>query len=326
MEPNGVADEAVARGLLERLAALDQSSALRVTVVAGKPDHFKGYMLTLTNPLANVFRTKVVEFAERIREVPLVLFSPTRMYSDGAASYVEPRRLPAAEELLNLLGEPLNLTPFTPDVMAREKPRMYVVSVDDQKRHPEVHLLRHLDASYRLDRSRRVALVWRNNVYDELQEEPLLFADNYDTVLTSTVAIIVERRGTDGALGVVEEVRERAREVLKQVTSGLRIKNFDQFSLAVIGDRNMLGRLRSIEELAKDERYQHAMTMEAIVALSRERPDLALDIDRSGDDEKLVFYSDPQRRWRLLQLLDDSFVRSLITDIEYGANSKHFLT
>jgi hypothetical protein len=285
-----------------------------------------GYRLNLADRLVGVFRTKVIAFAKRQQTASLVPFSASRMHSDGAASYVEPRLLPAAEELLDLLSRPLNLTPFTPAVMEREKPRMYVVSAVVENPNVAVHLVRHLDASYRLDRSRHIPLIWSNGTYDELREEPLLFSDSFDAILTSSVAIIVEQRGTEGALGVLEEVRERSRKVLKQVTSGLRIKNFDEFSRAVISDLNMLRRLRSIEELAKHERYQQAMTMDAIVALSRGRPDLALDIDGSDGSEELVFYSDPQRRWRLLQLLDDSFVRSLITEIEYGANSKHFLT
>ncbi len=326
MALNSGVSEGEAMRLLDRLAGLSQSSTLRVTVFIGRPAQFTGYGLTLTIPLADVFRTKVTEFAIRLQAVPLVSFSASRMHSDGEASYVEPSLLPAAGELLALLDQPFNLAPFTPAVMEKEKPRMYVVSALVEQPNVEVHLLRHLDAGYRLNRSRRIALVFRDNVYDVLQEEPLLFADDFDVILTSTLAIIVEQRGTDGALGVIEEVRKRSREVLKEVTAGLRIKNFDEFSKAVTSDRNMLGRLRSIEELAKDSRYQHAMTMEAIVDLSRQRPDLALDIDGSDGSEELVFYSDPQRRWRLLRLLDDSFVRSLITEIEYGANSKHFLT
>jgi len=47
-----------------------------------------------------------------------------------------------------------------------------------------------------------------------------------------------------------------------------------------------------------------------------------IDLQGPSGKEHLVFYNDPARRWRILKLLDDDYVRSELTKIEYESNSK----
>jgi hypothetical protein len=64
------------------------------------------------------------------------------------------------------------------------------------------------------------------------------------------------------------------------------------------------------------------MTMDRIVPFIRERPELDIELAGEPGGERLVFRSAPSQRWKILKLLDDDYLHSLLTDADYEANSK----
>ena len=59
-----------------------------------------------------------------------------------------------------------------------------------------------------------------------------------------------------------------------------------------------------------------------IVEFAEDHPECGVEIAGTGDSAQLVFHNDPQRRFKILKLLDDDYLHSELTALEYEANSK----
>jgi len=49
---------------------------------------------------------------------------------------------------------------------------------------------------------------------------------------------------------------------------------------------------------------------------------LSVPIVKDNGVEKIVFEKSPEKRWEILKLLDDDYLRSVMTNQKYAANSK----
>lgn len=88
----------------------------------------------------------------------------------------------------------------------------------------------------------------------------------------------------------------------------------------------MMRKLSSIaDKIQRNPAYLKAMAMDKIAGFLKEQPHIEIDLEGSGEALRFVFHSDPQRRWRILHLLDDDYLRSPLTELDYEANSKNLL-
>ena len=91
----------------------------------------------------------------------------------------------------------------------------------------------------------------------------------------------------------------------------------------VTGSPAMLGKMASIQRKLDDyPQYRAALTMPNLVAFVRKHPECEVEIQGDGDAAQLVFRNDAQHRFKILKLLDDDYLRSQLTELNYEANSK----
>jgi hypothetical protein len=64
------------------------------------------------------------------------------------------------------------------------------------------------------------------------------------------------------------------------------------------------------------------MTMPRLVDFLARNPDIGIDVVGSGDDAELVFDPAPQKRFRLLHLLRDDYLASVLTQRAYEVHAK----
>jgi hypothetical protein len=64
------------------------------------------------------------------------------------------------------------------------------------------------------------------------------------------------------------------------------------------------------------------MTMSKLLAFVRMNPGCGVDLVGSGPTASLAYDNTPQKRFKILNLLDDDFLHSQLTELEYEANSK----
>jgi hypothetical protein len=174
----------------------------------------------------------------------------------------------------------------------------------------------------RLKRTKKVPLVPSGNAYDELEADPLMFEENFDAVVVAGYALIVNQDKFERSLAFVAQARSAATATLSQLLTTVGVTNADDFLAAAGSDLNMVSKLRSIaEKMAARPAYAAAMTTERLIEFAEERG-IQIDTEEVDGVREFVFLPDPQHRWRILKLLDDDYLHSSLTDIEYEVNSK----
>ncbi len=172
--------------------------------------------------------------------------------------------------------------------------------------------------------SRRVGVIVRKGVIDlPPSGQILLFSKDVSAVVVGEIALFRDRPSFQRLFGYLDELRQQAAATFEDVTADLEIAGSEQMALAVTGSPAMLGKMASIRrKLDKYPQYREALTMPKLVAFVLARPECGVEIEGEGDAAKLVFRNDPQYRFKILKLLDDDYLHSELTALEYEANSK----
>ena len=85
----------------------------------------------------------------------------------------------------------------------------------------------------------------------------------------------------------------------------------------------MMAKMASIKRsLDDDPRYAQAMQMDRLVPFVRSNPGLGITLSGPASAPEFVFDPSSRNRFKILNLLDDDYLRSVLTDREYEATSK----
>jgi hypothetical protein len=106
-------------------------------------------------------------------------------------------------------GNPL----LDPRSLGKKKIRMYVVSV----REPDsnwIHLLNETNARFRLEQKGFLPAIFSRGVHTELEEEALLFGRDFDAIFTSSIALVIQQKSLQRALGILAEVGKQSKTIL----------------------------------------------------------------------------------------------------------------
>ncbi len=180
-----------------------------------------------------------------------------------------------------------------------------------------------LRPTFRLSRSRFFGALFRGAAYDQLTEEVLLFDDRIDVVVAHGMAFFENRASFERVFGFLEQMQAQARDTFARVTQGLEIEGLAELEKAATTEVNMMAKMESIKrKLDSHPAYEQAMVMPKLMDFLATHPEADVEIQHVGGLPKLVFHNDPQRRWKILKLLDDDYLASSLTALRYEANSK----
>ena len=85
----------------------------------------------------------------------------------------------------------------------------------------------------------------------------------------------------------------------------------------------MMNKMASIaRSLDDDPQYAKAMTMPKLLGFIDANPGCGVDVVGAGAARKLAYNNAPQKRFKILNLLNDDFLRSQLTQREYEATGK----
>jgi hypothetical protein len=142
-------------------------------------------------------------------------------------------------------------------------------------------------------------------------------------IITNGLVFFRDRSGFQRLTGLLDGLREKASTTFDLIAANLRIDERDAMARAVTSTPAMLGKMASIQsKLDRYPGYREALTMPRLLKFVREHPECDVELDGEGDDAHLVFRNDIQHRFKILKLLDDDFLKSELTTLEYEANSK----
>lgn len=174
-----------------------------------------------------------------------------------------------------------------------------------------------------LARTRRFAAIYKGGSFDSLKDEVVLFNYEIDAIAFGGYVYFSNRHMFERSFGFLEKLREHASETFELTTAGLAINELDEFRRAATSDINMMAKMASIRrKIDSDPRYAEAMTMENLLKFMDANPHIDVPVVGEGQERRFEFQSSPATRYRILKLLDDDFLKSGLTFLDYEVDSK----
>lgn len=182
---------------------------------------------------------------------------------------------------------------------------------------------RQLRPTMRLERARVLPALWTGDRYVRLEQEHVLLLDGrFDAVVAGGVALFTGKAAFEKMFDLVAELRRSSAATFASVTRDLRIEGLAELEAACTSQPAMMAKMASVQRrLDSDTGYREAMTMDRVVEFVLAHPETEVEVTGTGDDARLVFRSD-RRRYKILKLLDDDYLHSLLTSRSYEANDK----
>lgn len=314
------------RALLTQAAQQGTPEEVRVFLFRRSEADFAVEQLKTTEALAEEFAAVATAFAREHTSHTLVPYSAGRTPSDHEIATLAAQAVPGLADLVQSLEGDVDLPSFSVSGSVGKKLTFYVVSL--RSSNPGwLHFFRAKSSrSLRLSRSRKIAAFFTGELFDQITEDPLLFDQSFDAIANDTTVLMVNQRNFEKSLDFLTSARQAAEATLRTVTKKLPVANLEEFLVAASADINMISKIRSItEKISRNPDYAKTLTRGRLIAFAAQHPNLELDLEGPAGKEKLVFHNDPQRRWRILKILDDDYLHSQLTEFDYEVNSKDFL-
>jgi hypothetical protein len=173
-------------------------------------------------------------------------------------------------------------------------------------------------------KKRLLGFVLRNGAYHRLEPaDVLLMKPSFDVVVVRGYAFFTSKSSFERAFGFLEQLQRTSAETFDRVTEQLKIDGADALRASATSNPQMMAKMASIRRTMDDDPgYAEAMTMRRLVSFVRRHPDVGIEITGSGAAQALVFDPSPAKRFRILNLLNDDYLKSVLTDREYEVTSK----
>lgn len=307
---------------LEHLFSLDLTTCDLIVCLAslGKDDDVPRYqMLEMRDVAQNTFRDIVQDtlafYHESYKEGRNPqLYDVTAKLDKGQTEWLDLSTYVAIQQQVEPLAGYTDFDTFQEAKDFLRGLRFYVVIVQPPHGKPPIYFYRRYSAKYQLAETQKFILFrLQDYEYTRITQPGFLFDRYIDCISCGTDMFICSKDGFYRVFHYLEDLEQKADEILEVVKRRQVIENFDEFAEACRRDRNKMLILKSIS--TKD--YLATLTLDAL-RNNITRYDLDIKIASNG----CLLY-DSKQQWHVLHLLDDRYVRSEMTNIDYNANSKH---
>lgn len=268
--------------------------------------------------LTDVVRTAAGEFAN----CEVIDYAPATSIVEGQIMWASASSVPLLQTIVqdsqDLAGMPV-FDPATSKLSAIKLAAMRVEVGDTA-----ALFVQNLRGDQIVAQSRRYGVIVRRGVIDlPPRGQMLLFTRDVAAIVVGDIALFKDRPAFERLFGYLAQLQQRATATLQTVTANLRITGFDKLAVAVTTSPAMLGKMASIQrKLDQFPQYREALTMPRLLDFVRDHPECGVETQGQGNTAELVYRNDPQHRFKILKLLDDDYLRSELTRLEYETNSK----
>ena len=314
---------ALAVAALVSLSGLSESQVSAVMLIVQRRDEPPDVsQLRPTQAAVPPLSAVIQAVADEYRECEVIDYGPATSTADGEAMWVSTADVPLLQAIASESQDLANLPLFDPNKAKLSDLRL--AAMRSEIGTTTAVFIQSLRGAQVVAQSKRFGVLVRRGVLDVPKSGHLLLLGRDVTVIVvGQVALFRDRKAFQRLFGYLDELREQAEATFLTVTAELRIDGLDQMLLAVTGSPAMLGKMASIQrKLDTYPQYKAALTMSKITDFVLSHPECEVELAGKADQAKLVFKSDPQHRFKILKLLDDDYLRSELTALEYEANSK----
>lgn len=319
-------DEAARQEALATLAGLaqmGQGMVSSVILIVRPPDGVLDFAQLLPTQRALPALNEVVQAAAtEYTDSALIDYDSVATTADGEVMWIRIADVEMLQTIVEGTRDPANMPLFDPATVRLAQLKLAAMQVTAAG--VSAVFIQALSANQIVARSRRgIGLLIRRGWIDAPRGDLLLFSRDVAAVVIGNLAFFKDRAGFQRIFGFLQEMQEQAAATLEAVTQHLRIDGLDQMQTAVTRSPQMLGKMASIQrKLNQYPEYQAALTMDRLTAFVRTHPECEVEITGDGDGARFVFRSDAQHRYKILKLLDDDYLQSQLTTLNYATNSK----
>jgi hypothetical protein len=318
----GIGREAAVAALAS-LAPLAEATVSGVMLIAGQKDEPPDVsQLVPTERALPVLSGVTQAAASAFVDCELIGYEPATSTADGQVMWIAVAAVPLLKAIVDESADLADMPVFDP---ARSSlSNLQLAAMRSERNGAVAVFVQSLRGSQIVAQSRRVGVIIRRGVIDlPPRGQMLLFSRDVAAVAVGEIAFFKDRAGFQRLFGYLEELRRRATATFQSVTTDLSIAGVSQMAVAVTGSPAMLGKISSIQrKLDQYPQYRAALTMPKLLDFVQKHPECEVEITGEGEAAQFVFRNDPQHRFKILKLLDDDYLRSELTALEYEANSK----
>ena len=318
--------QAAEADLRARVGALTDPSRLTVhlLLVSGpRTDSPAVYDVPISVDLADALLGQVAETASAA--------------ADAELRPMQPGHTPAAQEWVHGTVDDGPLVELEPAVLAPThlqydrttdfgRRSLLVLRVRDRDGRDLGRLYQGFSPEKALQHTKKILAVWNGERFASLDAEPLVIDRSLRLFVftdeTTRIVLMKSNSSYESLFGALPDLKEQAATTYAATLGKLDIVGGEALQAACESDINMMRKLLSIQHKMDQPGYPEALDMPSVLTFLERNQHIDVPIDRSGDAPALVFSPQPQHRWALLKLLDDDFLRSDLTNINYEANSK----
>ncbi len=199
--------------------------------------------------------------------------------------------------------------------------RFYVIVAQPDESEP-VYFYHFYTPKKILKRTVLHAILGDKGEYDRIEEKYISFEESIDCISHNGFMFVINKNNFQMMFHFLEEVQATAQETLETINYGLPIQNFDELIQTVNGSKTMLNKLKKIA--AKP--YIKDLKMSDVKKII-DQNHLPIEIKIVDGQEKIFFNPKAKARekYALLRLINDDYLESLMTGIDYEVTGKREL-
>jgi hypothetical protein len=241
--------------------------------------------------------------------------------ADGQVMWKDIASVPLLKQVVDGSDDLANLPLFDP--ADNSLARVRLVAIRTEVNGLAALFVQYLKGQQVVARTKKSGVLVRRGTLDVPDGELIILTEDMTAVLLGSYVFFQNRPLFQDLTGLLEELRQHAAATFELVTVDLRIEGREQMAAAVTAAPNMLGKMASIQgKLDRYPLYKEALTMPRLLKFVGEHPECGVEVIGDGVDARLVFRNDVQHRFKILKLLDDDYLTSELTTLDYEANSK----
>ena len=295
------------------------ASATNLTLVLGSgksTDQMTLNRVTLTKDVAKEFSDIAQKAVRPSDEVHLLPYDASYHPSLGEYTYISLDANAKVKPIVDELAAIQDIPHLKKDDDVRGDLRFYSVVMGSKKEH-RIVLLRIASEKVELSKGSRLATVLRSGTFGKLTQRVFLFDRRIDGAAAGGYFFIFNKGAFEKLFQYYEELRGNAEKTVDAVAKYIPISNIDEFKAACTTQVRFMDKLSSISRSP----YLATITLADIKKVITDFG-LSVPIVKDNGIEKIVFEKSPDKRWEILKLLDDDYLRSVMTKQKYAANSK----
>ncbi|MCZ7359551.1 MAG: DUF4868 domain-containing protein [Candidatus Methanoperedens sp.] len=280
--------------------------------------------LNISDGLASEFRTIINRYNAAFRkdygdnDLRLLEYDAGYKPYSHEIEWVEFPDVDYLSNLLNDIPDPADMPLFSQQENEFLKHlRFYVIIIQNERRDP-IYCFCTYSKKKELSKGKKIIAVRIGDRYEALTQKGFVFDERIDCIASGNYVFSFNKNRFQLIFRFYDKLKEVATESLTSIQACIPIANFSDFSTSCMSHLQKLEKLRNIA----NKPYLAQITIEDI-RRTIDRNRLNVEFVVENGQEKLKF--DPKDKWAILNLLDDAYLESEMTHLNYEVSSKRQL-